>query len=50
MKKIKLTKEQKEFIKSMNNYAILLCINNEIQSINELCQVIKYQNERRENK
>lgn len=50
MKKNKLSKEQKDFIKSMYNYAILLCFTNDTQSINELCQVIKYQNERREKK
>lgn len=48
LKKIKsFNEEQKEFIKLMNNYAIGLCISNDSRSINELCEIIKCQNERR---
>lgn len=43
----KLTPEHKEFIRLMNNYAVALCVSNDAQSINELCEIIKYQNERR---
>lgn len=43
----KLTSQQKQFITLMNNYATSLCLCNETQSINELCEIIKYQNERR---
>lgn len=46
----KLNQEQKNFIILMNNYALQLVLNNEQNSINELCEIIKYQNERRERK
>ena len=46
-KKIKLDKQQKDFVKTLCNYAISLCVLNETRSINELCEIIKYQNERR---
>jgi len=45
-----INNEQKQFINAMYNYALTLVLNNEVESINELCDVIKYQNERREKK
>ena len=41
-----LTEQDKQFIKLMNNYAIGLCITKNQLYINELCEVIKNQNER----
>lgn len=45
--KIKLGKEEKDFIKQISNYALLLCMRKEYNSINELSNLIKLQNERR---
>lgn len=50
LKKINsLSKEEKDFIKLMNNYVLLLCIRKEYDSIKELNEIIKIQNKRRDN-
>jgi len=41
---------EKDFIQKMNNYALTLVLGNKQQEINELCEIIKIQNERRCNK
>lgn len=47
LKKIKsLSKQEKDFIKLMNNYALSLCLGKKEREINELCEIIRIQNER----
>lgn len=47
LKKIKtLSQKEKDFINLMNNYALSLCLGKKQQEINELCEIIKIQNER----
>lgn len=47
LKKIKsLSNQEKDFIKLMNNYALSLCLAKKEREINELCEIIKIQNER----
>lgn len=47
LKKIRsLSKEEKDFINLMNNYALSLCLGKKQREINELCEIIKIQNER----
>ena len=47
LKQVKsLTKEEKDFINLMNNYALGLCLGKKQREINELCEIIKIQNER----
>jgi len=41
---------EKDFIQKMNNYALALVLGNKQQEINELCEIIRIQNERREKK
>lgn len=38
---------EKDFIQKMNNYALSLVLGNKQQEINELCEIIKIQNQRR---
>lgn len=38
---------EKDFIQKMNNYALALVLGNKQQEINELCEIIRIQNERR---